>query len=510
MKITWKRIAAALLAGALAVTTSACGGTGDSGSSNQQSATSGNSAQETTDNGEVVKLRMWGFGYTSTSDDLAAVSEAVSEITRDKIGVEVEIVRESDAEKLNLAMNSGEQWDLVNYHTYSGGLTTLVNNGMVTPLDDLVDEYGQDAVAAVGEDMLRAGTINGVLYSVPSVNVWSNGYGMAISQEALDEVGIDASTLKTWDDVHEAFLAMKKANPDMYPLVPAWAGGGMQKAFAFDNLGTGFWDALGVLEDASSDSTTVVNMYETESYKNFVEMMYQWNQEGLLMPDATTTTQATNDLIGTVGYACIENISPDKRQSLELGTYWGNGKKGALVQLVDPFISSDAGGSSYFIPAVSEHADKAMQLWNLMYTDVELENLLVNGIEGTDFEFTDDTHKTVQKIDGSTYDVMGWTWPNCSIAATQEGIAPDIWNLNQEQDAAASISPALGFKFDNSMVMNEITACNNVIAKYETGLRWGQLDPEETLPQFNEELYNAGLQTIIDEKQAQLDAFLAQ
>ena len=38
----------------------------------------------------------------------------------------------------------------------------------------------------------------------------------------------------------------------------------------------------------------------------------------------------------------------------------------------------------------------------------------------------------------------------------------------------------------------------------------GELDPEEALPKFNEELKAAGLDTIIAEKQAQLDAFLAQ
>ena len=113
-------------------------------------------------------------------------------------------------------------------------------------------------------------------------------------------------------------------------------------------------------------------------------------------------------------------------------------------------------------------------------------------------------------MDNSTYDVFGWSWPNQSIAATLEGIDKDIWTQNKEFEAGAAVSPALGFKFDTSAVMNEITACNNVIAKYEPGLRWGELNPDETLPVFNKELYDAGLQTIMDEKQRQLDEFLGQ
>lgn len=507
-----RKMSAVILAGAIALTATACGGGSSSGSESgstpsSQAESTGTSAPA--DDGETVTLKVWGFDYTSTSEDLARVSQAVSEITREKIGVEVEIVRESDAEKLNLAMNSGEQWDLVNYHTFSGGLSTLVHNGMAAPIDDLVEQYGQDAAAAVGEEMMAAGVVDGQLYSIPSINVWASSYGVAISSAILDELNIDASTLKTWDDVHEAFLKMKEAHPDMYPLVPAWGGGGMQKAFAFDNLGTGFWDGLGILENVHEGSTTVVNMFETDSYREFVEMMYQWNQEGLLMPDATTTTESTNGLINTVGYASIENFTPQKKQELANGIYW-KGKEGTAVEIVDPFIPCDAGGSSYFIPYVSEHPEKAMQLWNLMYTDADLANALTYGVEGEDYEFTDDTHEMVIRDTDSTYGHIGWSWPNESIAAVVEGVDVDIWDQNKSFRESAAISPALGFKFDSSMVMNEITACNNVTAKYEVGLRWGQLDPAEALPKLNEELYAAGLQTIIDEKQAQLDKFLGE
>lgn len=39
-------------------------------------------------------------------------------------------------------------------------------------------------------------------------------------------------------------------------------------------------------------------------------------------------------------------------------------------------------------------------------------------------------------------------------------------------------------------------------------LECGVLDPETALPEMNEKMYAAGLQNIIDEKQAQLDKWL--
>ena len=259
-----------LTAAMLTLPITGCGGSSDTGAAGSTSAAgnaSSAAAGSETDNDEIVKLRVWGFGYTATSDDCAAVAEAINEITRDEIGVEIELVRSGDGEKLNLALTSGEQLDLVNYHTYSGGLVTLVNNGMATPLEELVEQYGQDAVSAVGEENLAMGKVNGTLYSIPNVTCFANSYGMAVRQDILEELEVDPKTVKTWEEMHDLLVRVKEAHPDMYPVVNSWAGGGMQKTFAFDNLGTGFWDALGILENVHDGSTKVVNMYETDSYR---------------------------------------------------------------------------------------------------------------------------------------------------------------------------------------------------------------------------------------------------
>ena len=173
-------------------------------------------------------------------------------------------------------------------------------------------------------------------------------------------------------------------------------------------------------------------------------------------------------------------------------------------------MTSDAGGDSFFIPSVCEHPEKAMQLWNLMFTDPEISNLFVNGIEGKNYTYTDDTKQVIQQVPESTYDVQAWAWPNARLTPVYEGDDLDKWEQAAAFNDSARRSPALGFRFDNSSVVNELTACSNVISKYEVGLRWGVLNPDEALPKFNEELKAAGIDTIIAEKQAQLDAFLAE
>ena len=209
-------------------------------------------------------------------------------------------------------------------------------------------------------------------------------------------------------------------------------------------------------------------------------MMYQWNQEGLLMPDATTTNESS--LCATVGFAQFDNIKPGKEK--ELRESWN--KEGVLVSLVEPFMASDAGGSSFFIPTVSKYPEKAMQLWNLMFTDPEISNLFVNGIADKDYTYTDDSKSVVKSVENSTYDSLDWAWPNGRITPVYEGDDLDKWDQLTDFCDSARRSPALGFSFDSSKVVNELTACSNVIGKYEVGLRWGVLNPDEALPKFNE------------------------
>ena len=98
--------------------------------------------------------------------------------------------------------------------------------------------------------------------------------------------------------------------------------------------------------------------------------------------------------------------------------------------------------------------------------------------------------------------------PNQFIGNVWEGGAPDVWDQQREFNDTAQKSAAFGFTYDSLPVTNEVTACTNVVSKYHKALLCGALDPATTLDQFNEELYAAGLQNIIDEKQTQLNAWL--
>ena len=179
---------------------------------------------------------------------------------------------------------------------------------------------------------------------------------------------------------------------------------------------------MGVLEDATADSTEVVNLYATDSYREYCEMMYQWNQEGLVMPDATTTTE--NNLLAGNGFAMFENWKPGK----EYENYKSTGKEVVFMKVHEDNIKYTdlANGNSFIIPYSSENPEKAMELWSLMYTNADVSNLLINGIEGVHWEYTDDTKTFINTPEGvdpnaSGYSSVDWAWPNQQITPVWEG-----------------------------------------------------------------------------------------
>ena len=79
----------------------------------------------------MTKLVVWNTGSAET-EDCNEVAAAVSDITRDLIGVEVELIRGQDNDQINLALSSGEVIDLLNYNNLSGQLSTCVRNSWAT------------------------------------------------------------------------------------------------------------------------------------------------------------------------------------------------------------------------------------------------------------------------------------------------------------------------------------------------------------------------------------------
>ena len=99
--------------------------------------------------------------------------------------------------------------------------------------------------------------------------------------------------------------------------------------------------------------------------------------------------------------------------------------------------------------------------------------------------------------------------------APEQLVGPDsIMLTNMQKYNEEAVLPAhFGFVFDTAPVINEIAACTNVIAEYQTDLANGQLNSADEVNQavdeFVEKLNANGAEKIVAEVQSQIDAWQA-
>lgn len=502
-----RKIAAILSAAVMAaVSLAGCGSTGENSSLTQEESSLADTETEHDESkGDeepyTVKIVAYGDATTQEADKVA---EKMSEISRELYNIDIELVKGYTVEQLNLMLTSGEKLDLFPVMPWELSLSSLAGNEQLIAMDDLLAEYGSDTLSAISDSDWACAKINGQTYGVPMNKDKANSSGFAMRKDVVDQLGIDYTGLNSYETIEKA-LRLVKEKTDYYPLVSSI--GGLQGFLPFDGLG----DDLGVLESVFSDSTTVVNWYETETYIELVNTMWRWAQEGLIMPDATSNTDSSMTVIGAKGFATFGKFKPGvvNQASAEAGTEL------VISEIYPGHTTTSNVASTWSIPSNSEKPEKAMMILDLLYNNSEFANLFTNGIEGEHYVYADKENNVIDYPEGKNanstgYTVFSWAVPNQLITSIRTGDEADLWEQLTEFNNSAKDSPAKGFAWDNSKVLNEITACLNVVNKYKNGLELGALNPDEVLPKFNEELKAAGIDTIISEKQAQLDAWLAQ
>lgn len=456
---------------------------------------------------EPYTVRIVADGYGS-DEACAEISAAVSEITKAKFNTEVEIVRydfSTYVEKVQTELAAGEKIDLLG-GVSDLGIASAANQGQVLALNDLLEKYGQDILADIPEEDLASTSIDGQIYAIRNSKELGCGLGFVCNTEMLESLGVDYSNIMTEADMETVLRAVKEQYPDVYP----WASdsGNMGDYLeAIDWLGRDF----GVLLDAFDDNdTTVVNWYTSDAYYEMCKRRYEWSQEGLIMPDASINTESAASLMGAGKAFCA---STETKPGIESQWERNTGIDITLIQIVPDYSMTSNLNNYWYIPYTSEQPERAMQVLNEMYSNPDVANLLIYGIEGKYYEFVDEENGVIDYPEGVTSDDLGWTitawhWPNELISYKWVTDGADIWEETIQFNQDSHQSQAKGFVWDNSNVMNEIVACTTVRDKYKKGLDTGDVDPDAVWEQMKGEYEEAGVQKILDEKQKQLDEWI--
>lgn len=411
------------------------------GSDNASSSNDGSSKSADSSNQDSYTVKILAPGDAST-DDCAKISEAASKITEEKFNTKVELTRVgfgSYDQQVNLTLASSEKLDLM--YEYCGNVTSAISSGQIVPITDYLDSYGSDMKSQISDSDWKCVTFNGDIYGVPANKEKATGWGFAMNKEMADATGIDYSSIKTEEELEPLLEKVKEMYPDVYPIVSN--NGSMSLMTDQDDLG----GDIGSLESASGDNTTVINYYGTDEYMNEMKLRYDWAQKGLLMPDASTSTENANSLIGAgKGFGRFTNTKPGIEKEMEKEV----GKEVVVLEMVKPYTTTTRVDIVWYVPHNSEKPERAVQVLNEIYTNPDLANLFINGLEGKHYEFVDKEKGIVNYPEGvnasnTGYTSLPWAWPNETISYIWEGLDSDIWDQIQEFNKDATVSPAKGF-----------------------------------------------------------------
>ncbi|RGT74994.1 DUF3502 domain-containing protein [Ruminococcus sp. AF18-22] len=507
-KVMKKRLVASLLAASMvAALFTGCG------SSDKDK---GKEAKKT--DGDYPVIRM-AYSVVFPSPDEEAIEEELNKILREEAQAEVDLVGVEFgnwATQLNLMLTGGgeDSLDLFNSFWYTS-VSNLVANGQAMALDDLIESDGaeiKELFADGMEEYYDCGKIDGKQYGIPCMYSYCTENLYLVKAEDAQAAGVEVKpdTAVGIDEFSDTLLKLKETNPDSY-YVP-----GSTEAYwipkSIDYLGD--TNYLGVLTNPT-ESTTVENFYESEYFLNWLDHVKEWKEAGVISPDPLSNNNATlvNLLMGVVngtpGYGWDTEITTEinaATNNLELEG----------IQVTDALsTTSDATTYMWHISSFCEEPEAAMRILKVLYTNPEASQLVANGVEGLDYEL-DENGQMVYPEGKSSMSDLGWAassmayWPNVMLCKTWAWEPEDIYDQMLEKNKTCDKSLALGFSFDSTKVADQMTACANVVAQYYTPLMYGEVDIDSTLPQFQADLKTAGIDDIIAEKQAQLDAWLAE
>lgn len=449
---------------------------------------------------------VWAFAtWGTTPPETGKVEAAINTYLETKgAGFKVKLLPIGIADwtqKVNLMLASpSEPLDLF----YCGGtlFQNSVSKGQLVPLDDLLASQGQALIRTVGSTYLLADKVNGVQYGVPSLRDMASGLGFLITQEYADKYKLDAGSIKRLEDITPILAAIKKAEPDFYPLSMN-TGFEVTRSIIYDNLS----DNFGVV--MLDNPNKVVNFFETAEYKQRLQLYRSWYQAGYISPDAAASNETAVSVM-KAGKACAQFTAnkPGIVTENELST----GRKLEFADITSAVLTTGGVQSvSWAVAHNTRNPEKAALLLNMLFTDQTLINLINYGIEGEHY---------VKKADGtitfpagvttltSKYNLAGMDWQlgNSYLAYPWEGKPSDLAAQMKAFNDRAVVSPAYGFIFDNSKVLTQISALSAVADQYRKALETGSADPA-MLDEFNAKLKGAGLDIVIAEKQKQLDAW---
>lgn len=486
---------------------------------------------------KTIQLMITGAGKQANSDKVwAAFNEQLQQYVPNTTVEFIDVSFDEYSEKFSQVLASGEGVDLA----WTGWLINKPQNiadGNLMPLDDLLAEYGQGIVDVLGENVVEIHrNADGNIYYLPS---WQGLCGERRGWLVVTEIAELAGD--TWIEDTEAALNKWRNNysegTEAFQAVLDQATKYLAAAKEAGKLGAGIntgrvfgWSMyngtrsnpgvggseIGIpFED---NTFTVIDGVASEHYKLYAKTMADWYKEGyirsdIMSVDTSTLTMPKNGEITDTTY--VFSCDPYLTEADQDAATADAGMDMTYLPVEENASLILGGDTSYAIPYCADEPERAMMVLNAIYSQPDLYNTLIYGIEGEDYTKNADGTITTSYVGASptaddSYGIQRWIIGSCKNALINNGTDPNYYADLEALEATAQVNPFLNFTFDRTNVEGICASILNVYYEYGPQIDNGVAGDnwEELYNNYMAARKDAGIEELVTEFQNQLNAYI--
>lgn len=422
------------------------------------------------------------------------------------------------ATKYPLLFASGEQFDLTEASpVFPISYYTIAKQKAVIDITNMLDSVPV-LKAEIPKKSWEYTKVNGKIYAIPTLYVAFNAYGFVTRRDLQKKYNLaKVESIET----AEAYLDAVLKDSDMVPL-------NGNSAMANNNYRmfltiTDKWlpevpgISHGEMSLAAKSATEFKDVFHpafTQEFEAFAVKMREWADKGYWGKDVLSAPTSVKDNFIAGTSAAFITHQPDWTgaygglQTSLPGVetdFWCFGEKIGKIKRMPPTENLTV------ISATSKNPERGLMLIEKFMTDESYYRLIQSGIEGRQYEIVDGFIQQPagfdDKVDGGGF--AAWAPRNNRFNLPSKLEDPRRAIQNEEWDKIAIDDPYIGFAFDPKNVSTELAAITNVNSQLGIQILLGKTttDPKTAVAEYRNQLTKAGIEKVVAEVKAQLDAW---
>ena len=427
-----------VIAVALLLVLTACGGSGNEASNSSATTGSGQAegsqqpdagdqgAEQPEEKPTLKSLQRW---YNEDFNTYP-VAKMLEERTGYKVEYEM-LPQDKPQEKLSLLIGSGEKYDAVTIlgsPEFKALYLELAQQNALTDLTPLLEEHGPNLLSGISEESWNAVKVDGKIYAIPSKTIEFVATGMMVRLDWLEKLNLDIP--ETLDEFVAVLKAFKEQDPggngaNNIPLVIK-----TEEPFVPSISG-----AFGLINQWNEHDGKLVSRVEDPRLADYLTFMNQLFADKLLDQEFGVTNDATMKekfSSGRAGFAplhwadippmtdTLQKLNPEAKIAYIPALKGPDGTQGYPVGTGFDLLT--------FIPKTSDHAADAIK-WMNAKLDKDTFKLMAIGEEGVHHTYENGQYKPILPIFNDERNLG-----NAFLTGMDESVYPTYWQARVRKD----------------------------------------------------------------------------